>query len=1109
MQAPATAPETDRTGRRFVLAPAPSGDEAAPVHLDDDQRRVVEHRGSAVVLGAPGTGKTTTLVEWVAARAQRSGGTGELDRYLVLTHGRAAAQALRARLVRRLGRTQTGASVMTLHGFSHALIRRYGRAGGPDTEVRLLTAPEQDFRIRELLAGHDTAGWPPDLVAAASTRGLAEQMRAALARARQLGYDPDDLDRLGRDSGVESWRAVGAFFAEYLDVIDAEGVLDYAELIHRARLVLLDPGVRAAVAADYDALVVDEFAESDPSQWRLLADLMGLGLDTVVFADPSTQIFGFRGADPRAVSGFSAAPGGPGELHRFDLRVDHRHPDEVREALTRVARRLPSGRQAPPVHPSDRVDALPARSGSVRALVFDSPGAEVDHIADLLRSAHLDGRPWSQMAVVCRTARGQLPLLARALTAAGVPVEVAGDDLALSDEPAVRPLLLGLDLALALATGAAVEADSVVRFLQSPIGALDSLGVRRLGRALRLAERGGPEATTPSVQLINRLALAAAAQGTDGRAADQVPADPRPASAAPEIPDPAAHDRGLVVAAGRLLGRVAATISSGASSSEALWQLWSGSSWPRELRESALGGGDGARRAHRDLDAVVALFDVAARQAEYLGPRGVRWLLSEVSGQSIPADTVRESHVRDRGVRLVTAHRTKGLEWPLVVVCGVQEGSWPTLGRRARLIDPDQLDPESLTEAGLLPQAGSVVADERRLFLAAASRAASHLVVTAAAGSDGEVDQPSRFLSELGVPLEQVHGRPRRPTTLAGLAAELRRTAIDPETPPALRDAATERLARLADLRDRSGRRVARGADPLTWWGIHDPTRNRRPVVDPEGPIELSGSALESVLRCPRQWFLTRRARADAPSTSAQSLGSLIHLLVQHAATENLTLDTLSQRLDEVWRHVRFDASWLAASERIEADAALTRFAAWHEQVAGREVLGAEVQFRHEIEVDGHPVVLVGSVDRLELDSAGRLRVIDFKTGRSVPTTAAAVASDQMGLYQLAASAGAFDRVAPSRAVAGADLVYLRRNDGPTPFPKVLTQPSLDDHPALPGGRDDAPSGEPPRPTWVHDRVAEAVGIIREERFSAQRNPGCQFCAFRIGCPTQGPELLR
>ncbi len=1087
----AVSQPSDSSGasRNVVLVPAPASSQAQAPRLDDDQRRVVDHDGCAVVLGGPGTGKTTALVEWVAMRAARDG-SGGLDRYLVLTHGRQAARALRSRLVRRLGRTETGATVMTLHGFCHALVRRFADPGEAAAPVRLLTAPEQDFRIRELLVGHDTSGWPPDIAAAAQTRGLAGQLRAALARARQLGLDPDDLLSIAEHTGVESWRAVGGFFAEYLDVIDAEGVLDYAELIHRTRLLLTDDPVRAALAAQYRAVVVDEFAESDPSQWRLVADLASLGLSTVVFADPSTRIFGFRGADPRAVRGLvEALEDAAVPVERIALRTDHRHPAAVSDAVARVSARLPSSLQSPPWR-----SAWPLRDefepGRVDALVFDSPGAEAEHIADILRTARLDQRlEWSDMAVICRTARGQLPTLARVLTSAGVPVEVSGDDLALSDEPAVRPLLLGLELAVAIARGEAVDTDALVRFVQSPIGGLDSLGLRGLGRSLRRAARGGPDATLTSAELIRCLAVAAASD------------EPQP-----ELDTPHEPDRLAVVAAGRLLGRVARAIADNATASVVLWHLWSGSSWPQRLRDSALGSGESSRRAHRDLDAVVALFDLAAREERYLGERGVRWLLAEVTGQSIPADTVREANLRHRGVRLVTAHRVRGEQWALVVVSGVQEGGWPTVGRRSRLIDPDQLDPDALTDEGLLPVTDTTVADERRLFLAAISRAGRRLVVTAAAGGDGEVDHPSRFLADLGVPLRHVRGRPRRPTTFTALTAELRRAVIDPEVSPALREAAAARLARLADLRDRSGHQLARGADPLTWWGLRGVTRNARAVIDPGAPIELSGSGLESILRCPRQWFLTRRARADAGPSSAQSLGSLIHLLVQHAVTDRLDLESLSQRLDEVWQHVRFDAGWLAASERVEAEAALARFAAWHGQDRARDVIGVEVAFRHQIDVDGEPVVLVGTVDRLETDSDGRVRVVDFKTGRSVPTAGAAAASDQMGLYQLAVTAGAFVSQVGATGVAGADLVYLRRNDGPTLFPKILTQPSLDDHPhpitlATPG----QPSN---RPTWVHDRIAEAVSIIRDEQFSAVPNPGCQFCAFRIDCPTRRSELI-
>ena len=145
---------------------------------------------------------------------------------------------------------------------------------------------------------------------------------------------------------------------------------------------------------------------------------------------------------------------------------------------------------------------------------------------------------------------------------------------------------------------------------------------------------------------------------------------------------------------------------------------------------------------------------------------------------------MRESDLRGSSVRLLTAHRAKGLEWDLVVVAGVQEGAWPDVRRRGSLLEPDRLSPAGLSE---LPPTATRIAEERRLFYVACTRARRRLVVTAVAGTEGEGDQPSRFLTELGVPVRSVPGRPRRPLTFPALVAELRRTATDPETPPALR----------------------------------------------------------------------------------------------------------------------------------------------------------------------------------------------------------------------------------------------------------------------------------------------------------------------------------
>ena len=220
---------------------------AAP-ELDPFQRAVVDHPGGPLlVLAGPGTGKTTTLVESVVDRIVNRGVTP--DRVLVLTFSRKAAADLRTRIAARQGRSVVTPMVLTFHAFCYALVRRFADSDPLAPPLRLLTAPEQEFRIRETLAGSRETRrvtWPDSLDRAFGTRAFASEVRSVVAKARQLGMDPEDIVAAGTDAGRPEWVAVGEFFEEYLDVLDAEQVVDYAELVHRSRILLADPEIAAA-----------------------------------------------------------------------------------------------------------------------------------------------------------------------------------------------------------------------------------------------------------------------------------------------------------------------------------------------------------------------------------------------------------------------------------------------------------------------------------------------------------------------------------------------------------------------------------------------------------------------------------------------------------------------------------------------------------------------------------------------------------------------------------------------------------------------------------------------------------------------------------------------
>ncbi|MEV0924105.1 ATP-dependent DNA helicase [Streptomyces spongiicola] len=1168
-----------------------------PPLLDASQRAVVDHgRGPLLVLAGPGTGKTTTLVEAVASRIERG---ADPERLLVLTFSRKAAVELRDRMAVRLGGPRAPQAT-TFHSYCYALVRAHQDADLFAEPLRLLSGPEQDVAVRELLAGQldleqeSRAGarWPAELRACLTTRGFADEVRAVLARSRELGLGPDALAAFARRTGRPDWGAAAAFLAEYLDVLDLQGVLDYAELVHRASLLAERPGTGDHIAQRYDAVFVDEYQDTDPAQVRLLRALAGDGRTLVAFGDPDQSIYAFRGADVNGILDF------PTEFRRGDgrpapvavLRTSRRSGTTVLSATRLLTQRMPLPRL-----PSDRVRAhrelTAARSGGrVEVYTYPTASTELGNVADILRRAHLEeGVPWHDMAVLVRAGSRSLPSTRRALTMAGVPVETDGDDVPLRHEAAVTPLLAALRTAArpfapghtaagegrdggggaeggraedgraegggdgggagahtgdgggrpegareggrhafpvprslldegsgsgtgsGTGSGAAdhgpvgadhadpgtansgptdsgptdsgtapgsvrqeqppIDADTAATLLTSPLGGMDTADLRRLGRALRDEERAAGDRVPPPSDVLIARALA-----EPERLTVHDPAYARPAQRL-----------------GVLLRKVRDLLDGGGTAEEALWELWTGTSWPQRLERTALRGGPAGRNADRDLDAVCALFETAARAEERTGGRGALNFLDELEAQDIAADTLARRPERPAAVRLMTAHRSKGLEWGLVVVAGVQEGLWPDLRRRGSLLEADRIGRDGLAEP-LTP--GALLAEERRLFYVAATRARDRLVVTAVKAPADDGDQPSRFLTELGAEPSDITGRPRRPLAVAPLVAELRATTVDPEASDALRDAAARRLARLAALTDDEGQPLVPAAHPYRWWGLQEPTHSGVPLRDRDHPVTLSGSALDQLANtCALQWFLGREVRADAPATAAQGFGNVVHVLADEVASGRTPADlaVLMERLDSVWDALAFDAPWKSAQEKEHARAALERFVRWHvTDRGGRTPVATEHDFDVTLEAGPYEVRIRGSMDRVERDERGRAYVVDFKTGKQAPTRGEVERHPQLAVYQLAVREGAVDEFfdGDRPEPGGAELVHLRqaapKKEGGEAVPRVQSQEPL--------------SGE-----WVGDLLATAAGRVLDERFTPSTGSQCEHCAFRSSCSAR-PE---
>ena len=1043
--------------------------EAVPApELDPSQRAVVEHRsGPLLVLAGPGTGKTTTLVEAVVDRIERGASP---EQVLVLTFSRKAADELRERIASRLGRTVAEPAAYTFHAWCFALVRAYGE---PGRTPRLLSQPERDVRIRDLLAGHaegaGTVSWPRDLRPALLTRGFAREVAAVFDRARERGLDGASLRKLGEHNDRAAWVAAGTFLDEYLDVLDARGEVDYAGLVAAATDVLDRTDVAASIRERYRAVFVDEYQDTDPSQERLLHVLAGGGRDLVVVGDPDQAIYAFRGADVANILRFPErfrTPTGD-DAPILTLGVSRRSGASLLKATRRLATRITAPGLAAERLRAHRALTAGRPDGDPPAVhLFPSESEQVAAIADIVRRAHLqDAVPWDQIAVLVRSGVRSLPVLRRALVAAGVPVSVAADDLPVARDPAVAPLLIGLRIADAgLDT---LTPDDARLLLLSPLGRARPSTLRALGRRLRAFDRASGAAVPTASSVLLRDCLV----------------DPRELLAVDEwmaAPARRLHE---------LLGKAAGVLRDGGTPEEALWVLWHDSGWARRLSTEAAGVGAAARHADRDLDAVVGLFEAAARLEEREPQAGVATLLDELGMQEIPAAPQEERVATSGAVRLLTAHRSKGLEWDVVVVADVQEEVWPDLRRRGSLLDADEIDLDALRPE---PTTQQLLVDERRLFYVALTRARRRCIVTAVNAIDDAGARPSRFLDELVDELP--------PTRLAGvdllspasLVARLRRTLQDDALPVPLRRAAAVRLARLASAKADDGAPLVPVAGPSSWWGVRDWSPGIRDIRDPAKPLRLSGSAVASYDVCPLRWFLEREVNAGGAASVAQGFGTVVHALAKLLADGVLepNADVLVERLDNVWSALGFEAAWQADREREEARRSLQRLVRWLDARKG-EGVASEAEF----EVSIRDVVLRGAVDRLEIDADGCVRVVDFKTGRTAKGKAVVAADPQLAVYQLAVREGAFvQHVAPDAPLGGAELVYLR-TELATGLPIVRDQPSL---PAE-------------SPTWADELVDRTAAGIRAERLCARLNDSCGSCAFQSVCPAQdaGGQVVR
>ena len=937
---------------------------AAPTYnFSTEQITAIAHRSSPLIItGATGTGKTTTIIE--AALSRISDGANP-DAILILTYGRERASEVRDAIVTRSAETAFEPLARTFHSLAYSILKM--RTSEHYREIVLLSGAEQESFIGQLLSGDIADGYqqwhadlrrtPESLGEPLETQGFIRELRDLIMRANERGITPDALAERGHQLGEKYWEGAAHFWKRYLGAMtlqevlagDAKVRIDPSEIINSANNYLQkQPELLAQLRNRFKTIIVDEFQESDPAQ-RTLLNLLA-GDDLIIVADPASAVGRFRGADPEGV---------PAALDYY------REKGATEITFTKNFRNPPK--------------ILTSR--------LASESEQGRYIAQHFKRAHLmEGVPYSDMAVILRSGGPTAAAIRRAMAQLSIPV--AGDLEALAENAAIAPFLL----LARVATGAQpLNLDVAEQLLKSEFGGASSVSLRRTRAAL----------------------LAARDELTDQRSGTQLILDAiTTGEVAIEDSAELLRIHNLLKVAKRAIAKKSATIH------DLLWAIWDnaqtsdGEKLSANWRAAALQGGARAAAADRDLDAMIQLFDTAARHIERFPGAHPDLFLREVAQERIVTDLITARGVRPDVVEILTVHSAKGRAWRYVAVAGVQEGAWPNLKQRSSLLGAERLV-ERVRHGDEMAQltlntiaAASLAEDEVRLFHVATTRATESLLVTAISRED---DLPSIFFEDFSLKhsnnadITQLPRALTAPALIATLRHEVNRSQ-DPVAAAILQQLAAQKISL---------------ADPANWLGATDISSSAN-IVDAGAAVPVSPSAAESFTDCELKWFLERSGGTNGDST-AQLLGSVIHEFARLKVEDpGITDEVLQEKLLAAWPLIDDSQGWISQAALKRARKMLERFAQYHRE-SSRTVAGVELSFT----INVGRALIKGSVDRIEVDSDGKYYIIDFKTGKNVISKNDAAENLQLACYQLGVILDGFAGKLSGTEVSGSELVFL------------------------------------------------------------------------------------
>lgn len=1034
--------------------------------LNARQRAVVDaaRSGDVIARGAPSSGRSTcalAVFELAASRGRSA---------LILAPDRTRADVLTPR-AQALG-PDSVRPVRTPASFAYQVVATWRTQRDVPLEgVELVTGAAQDQMLAEALESVD-APWPEDIgPQMRAMPAFRAELRNLVARAGEAGIGAAELSEAGARFGRPEWQGAGAIVAALEEGPERSPEYPQTLRVDLSRIQALaanlidaweqdapSRGVQAPCPVP-DVVIVDDLQDCTPSTLRLLEACRDAGARIVAFSDSDVAVAGYRGGEPhldrRLASALGVEIAELGQVYDMSRAVR----ELARQACVRIAQ---SG--SPARREAGVADDAPA--GRLMTHLGATPSQMGALIARALRSHHLhDGIDFSDQVVIVRSS-SMVVETRRYLERGGVPVAGGSRAFDFATQPTTRLLLDLVTMPTGQSdTDVAVRRELAERLLPSPLVRADALAVHRLLRRLnaaraQAAEEAGEE-TTP-------IPLTMADLVSD------------PQTWRPDL-EQAEQTGGKRARAAALLARPLETavrlwelgMNGSARPQERLWSLWEASGVAGEWRSRAIASDESSGWYDDQLDAVVALLRVADVW-EQRNPAGlaVRFA-SELLAGSVPIDTISRVGVRPGGVEVLTPAQAMGRHWQVVVLAGLQDGAWPNLRLRDRILRADLLADVgagrvAVGEDGheeLIDSTRSarraVLDDEYRLFVAALTRARCVVHAGAVRSEDAA---PSVFFDLVArlagtprendiVPVDQVDA----PLSLSGHIADLRARAASPDNTADAQLAATL-LALMA-------REDVLSAQPQRWLGA-----GGTPTTDEEyaGELTLSPSQFERALACPLRWFLTT-VGADGPSNAAASLGTLIHAVAEehpHGTPEELT-EALEARIEELGYNLD---TWAGRHSDRRARAIVGNLASYLVGVPGR----VDVEQKVEAQVEG--VTIRGRMDRLEYVDEG-VRVTDLKTGSNPDPYRKVDENAQLAAYQLALLASGED-------VAGARIALLGTKKKPQTF-------------------DQKPLQGEALAQW-RNKVREVAESARGPYFEARpSDAACAYCSFDRLCPAR------